>query len=408
MTAMFRQILGIVNLYVEDVIFDHSAILVHVRPTWRDPRCSGCGKRARGYDRRDLRTWRHLSLGKFPVYLLYARRRVECRRCGIRVELVPWAVGESRFSEEFEELVAYLAQITDKTQVTRITGISWKSVGAIAERVVTRKLDPERLDDLELIGVDEFSYRKYHRYITTVVDHQRQRVVWAAKGRSSEILEQFFDHLGPERCAKIRSITMDMSAAYINAAREALPNAEIVFDRFHVQQLVSKAVDEVRRTIVRELKGTEEARAVKKTRFILLKRSENLTAEERRKLSEVQKTNRRLYRAYLLKETLTQALEYSQPWRAEKALKEWLAWASRSRLEPFVKAARTLRQHLSGVTAYIQTRLTNGLVEGLNGKLRMIARRAYGFHSAGALISMLFLTCGGVELDPPLPPPTET
>ncbi|MBN1837797.1 MAG: transposase, partial [Spirochaetales bacterium] len=133
------------------------------------------------------------------------------------------------------------------------------------------------------------------------------------------------------------------------------------------------------------------------------KRPENLFPSERFRLSEVQRTNERLYRAYLLKETLAQALDYLQPARAEKALRAWLAWASRSRLRPFVRAARTIRKHFEGVLAYVKTRLTNGLVEGINNKLRMIARRAFGFHSAEPLIAMVFLTCGGIQLDPPLP-----
>jgi transposase len=147
----------------------------------------------------------------------------------------------------------------------------------------------------------------------------------------------------------------------------------------------------------------EEAAAIKKSRFVLLKNPWNLTRSQRSKLAEVQRTNRRLYRAYLLKETLARALDYRQPRRAERSLKEWLAWASRSQLQPFVKAARTIRKHLPGILAYIRTGLTNGLVEGLNAKVRMITRRAYGFHSHEALIGMVFLCCGGVHLDPPLP-----
>jgi transposase len=186
--------------------------------------------------------------------------------------------------------------------------------------------------------------------------------------------------------------------------RHALPNAEIVYDRFHVQRLVSDALDQVRRDLVRELGADpDEARAVKRTRFVLLMNPWNLSRAQRRKLSELQRTNQRLYRAYLLKETLAKALDYRQPRRAERLLRAWLDWASRSRLQPFVRAARTIRQHLAGILAYIRTRLSNGLVEGLNGKIRVVTRRAYGFHSHQALSAMIFLTCGGIHIDPPLP-----
>ncbi len=338
------------------------------------------------------------------VVLRYAPWRVECPQCGVRVEQVPWAPSGGRFSEAFEELAAYFAQITDKTQVTRLLGIAWETVGSIVARVVERRLDPERLVGLRRIGIDEFSYKKRHHYLTVVVDHDRGRVVWAGEGRSAEALDPFFEALGEEGCEAIEMVTIDLSAAYTKAVREKLPDAEIIYDRFHVQRLVSDALDEVRRELVRELASDpDEARAVKRTRFVLLMNPWNLSQSQRRKLSELQRSNQRLYRAYLLKETLAQALDYRQPWRAERALRAWLAWASRSRLQPFVKAARTIRKHLKGILAYIGTRLTNGLVEGLNNRIRMIARRAYGFHSHQALAAMIFLNCGGIHLNPPLP-----
>ena len=402
-TTVFRQLLGVTSLFVRSLTFGEAGLVLRVRPRWRKPRCGGCGRRAPGYDRLPERRWRHLGLGRTRIWLAYAPRRVDCRDCGIHAEQVPWAYPKSRFTKDFEELVAYLAQITDKTKVTELMRISWRTVGAIVERVVARNLDPTRLEGLRDIGVDEFSYRKRHRYLTTVVDHDRRRVVWAARGRSSDTLEAFFDELGEERCAKIECVTMDMAGGYIKAVEEGLPEAQIVFDRFHVQRLASDALDEVRRAQLRETRGTDEGRDLFKSRFALLKNPWNLNRKEKQKLSELQRTNAPIYRAYLLKETLAQALDYLQPWRAERAVRDWLAWASRSKLKPFVKAARTIRKHLDGVLAYFQARLTNGIVEGFNTKLRMIARRAFGFHSAEALISMLYLCSGGITLDPPLP-----
>jgi transposase len=177
----------------------------------------------------------------------------------------------------------------------------------------------------------------------------------------------------------------------------------VVFDRFHVQRLASDAVDAVRREQLRELRGTPEGKELFRSRFALWKNPWNLSKGEKRKLSAIERTNKPLYRAYLLKETLAKALEYKQPKRARDALRDWLSWASRSRLEPFVKTARTIREHFEGVVAYVEERVTNGVVEGMNTRLRMVARRAYGFHGAQALISMAFLCCGGVQLSPRLP-----
>jgi transposase len=282
-------------------------------------------------------------------------------------------------------------------------GISWRTVGSIVERIVAERLDPHRFNGLRRIGVDEFSYRKRHRYITVVVDHDTRRVIWAKEGKSSDTLASFFGELGPDRAASIEHVTMDMAGSYIKAVTEHVPQAEIVFDRFHVQRLASDAVDAVRRAQWREFKGTDEGKAIKGARFPLLKNPWNLTVPERRRLRDVQRTNAPLYRAYLLKEMLAKALDYLQPKRARRMLDAWLAWACRSRLEPFVKLANTIREHKESILAYIKHRLTNGVVEGINNRTRMVARRAYGFHSSAALISMLHLCSGGIELQPPLP-----
>lgn len=270
-TTLFRRVLGVISLLVCSVTFKEECLVLRVRPRWRKPRCGDCGRRAPGYDRLPERSWRHLGLGRVRIWLAYAPRRVECCDCGVRTEQVPWAHHGSRFTSDFEELVAYLAQSTDKTKVTELMGISWRTVGSIVERVVARNLDSTRLEGLRNIGVDEFSYRKHHRYITTIVDHDRRRVVWAAPGKTSDVLKAFFDQLGDEGRAQIECVTMDMAAGYIKAVEENLPQAQIVFDRFHVQRLVSDALDEVRRAQLREIRGTDEGRELFKSRFALLK-----------------------------------------------------------------------------------------------------------------------------------------
>jgi transposase len=287
--------------------------------------------------------------------------------------------------------------------VTKLLGIDWRTVGAIVRRVVDRKLDPSRFEGLRRIGVDEFSYRKRHRYLTVIVDHDRRRVVWAGEGKGAAALGRFFALIGPEACQQLETVTMDMSAGYQRAVLEHAPEATIVFDRFHVQKLASDAVDEVRRQVVREAGDSEFARAVKRSRWPLLKNAEDATEQDARKLSDIERDYKPLYRAYLLKEELRRALSWKQPWRARRELKRWIGWAARSRLKPFKRLSRTLRKHLVGIVAYVKLRLTNGLVEGINAKARMIARRAYGFNSAHALIAMIMLCSGGVILQPPLP-----
>jgi len=401
-TTVVRQLLGVTDHCVKGVSFAEEGLIVAVSSKWRRPRCGCCGKPGSIYDRRPVRRWRHLSLGKMRIFYEAEVRRVACAACGVKTEAVPWARHGSGFTRDLEELVAYLAQVTDKTAVTKLMGIAWRTVGTIVERVVAERIDPERLDGLVTIGIDELSFKKRHHYVTVVVDHLRRRIVWAKEGKDAETLGAFLTELGPERVAKLELATIDMSGAYQKALRDHAPHVEIIFDRFHVQRLVSEALDEVRREIVRELDGAE-AKAVKNTRYALLKNAWNLTTSQAQKLHEVQHNNKRLYRAYLLKETLALALDYAYPKRAERALREWLAWASRSKLAPMVKVARTIREHLEGILGYVRYKFTNAINEGFNRRARMVATRAYGFHGSKPLISMLFLCCGGIQLNPPLP-----
>jgi len=405
-TTVLRRVLGVSRTSVTGVDLEEKGLVVGVAPGNRRPRCGGCGRRAPGYDRVDVRDWRHLGIGSVRVWLRYAPRRVECSVCGVRVERVLWAASGSLFTLAFEEMVAYVAQGTDQTKVTKLMGIAWQTVGSIVERVVERCLDPERLKGLRTIDVDDFGYRKRHRHLTLVVDHVKKRVVWASKGRSAEVLKGFFDLLGPEGRSTISTVTVDLAGSYTKAIKNSVPWATICYDRFHVQKLASEAVDEVRRAEVNHAEDARAGREFKNSRFALLRNPWNLTKKDGEKLKVIQDTNQRLYRAYLLKKALRDALDCLLPERAMRKLREWMAWACRSQLKPFVRVAKTVRSHLSGVAAYLVSRQTNGFTEGINHRIRMIARRAFGFHSAEALSSMIFLNCGGIQLAPALPSPT--
>jgi transposase len=400
---LLRRMLGVKELVVRGARFEPHGVEVEVRPRQRRPRCGDCGRPSPGYDTAAPRLWRHLALGRTVFWLRYAPRRVQCREHGVRVERVPWAAHDSRFSAEFEEMTAWLAQRMDKTATCRLMGINWRTVGTIVQRLVTARLAASRLDELYIIGVDELSFRRHHEYVTVVVDHLKKRVVWVGEGKGEKTLQQFFDELGPERSQALTHVTMDLGAAYRAAVEDRAPQAQKVFDRFHVQKLASEAVDTVRRQEVGLLGEAPEGRALKKSRWALLKSPWNLTVRQGQKLSEVARTNRRVYRAYLLKESLAKGLDYRQRERAEQHLDCWAQWAAHSKLKPFVKLSRTIRRFKEGILAYTSTGLSNGLLEGLNNKIRLITRRAFGFHSAEALKAMIYLCCGGLSLTPPLP-----
>lgn len=288
----------------------------------------------------------------------------------------------------------------DRTASSRLLRVAWRTVGQIIGRVVARLGPADRLEGLEYVGIDELSYRRHHEYITCVVDHLEGKVVWAAEGKSAATVDTFFAALGPERAARLKGITIDMSGAYIDAVRRGAPQAQIIFDRFHVQRLAQDAVDEVRREQAQLLAGTPQASSLKRTRWALLKNPWNLSAAEGDKLADVQRTNRPLYRAYLLKVTLAEIFSRRQVEAARGKFVAWCGWAARSRLAPFKKLSKTIRRHLDGILAFIATGLSNGPTEGLNGKIRTLTRRAYGFHSARSLIRLIFLCCSGLTLRP--------
>lgn len=241
-----------------------------------------------------------------------------------------------------------------------------------------------------------------------VVDLVKGRVVWAHPGKNADTLLKFFAALGLSRCGEVELVAIDMSEAYIKGVGAAVPKAQLVFDRFHVRRLVHDALDAVRRQQV-GLFGTrtEAGQALKRTRWALQKSPWNLTELETAKLSHLQRANKALYRAYLLKESLAAILDGRQVNVARSKLEEWISWALRSRLEPFRKVAKTIRRHLEGILAYVQTGFSNGATEGLNGKIRTITRRSFGFHRPASLIALIYLCCSGLTLGPahanPLP-----
>jgi len=271
----------------------------------------------------------------------------------------------------------------------------------ILQRVVADKLDRGRLDGLQFIGVDEVSYGADHKFLTCVADHDQGSIVWAAEGRNAASLQAFFDGLTSEQKASIRAVSIDMSAGYEKAIRSehGVPHAQVCFDPFHVCQLGSKAVDQVRRDEYNQhgRSASGEGQWIKGTRYSLLKDTANQTAGQLLKLAEVVLANKRMYRAFLLGGELRYIYRLPKQEAAER-LDAWLAWASRSRLKPFVKLARTIRQHKPGVLAAIELGISNGRLEALNSKVRLISHRAYGFHSATALIAMIYLCCAGIQI----------
>ena len=399
-TTLFNKLLNLQGLWVTGFAFEGDDLVLFVQPRQRRTACPRCGKSQSGRRRSGKqRRWRHLGIWSRRVWIEAPIRRFRCRTCESTVtESVPWARHDSDFTRPFEDAVGLMAQRTDHTAVSQLFGIAWVTVGNIAERLIEELLDPGRLSNLRRIGVDEISFRKRHRYLTIVTDHDTGHVVWVAEGKTSDVLKGFFESLEPAVCNAIEIVTMDMSQAYQKAVRESLPNATIAFDHFHIAKLANEALNEVRRELAREARKSdpEAAKAIKGMRWPTAYGFENLPEKHLPSL-EFLRPNAPLGRAYLLKEQLLEVLR-SGPAGVVDGLQSWGAWASRSRLAPFVRLGRTIRKHFDGIRAFVEKRVSNARAEGINNKIRLLSHRAYGFHSAAPLIATVYLCCGGIEL----------
>jgi transposase len=392
---------------VEDVkIGDDGEVVVAARPVWRDrDRCGVCRRRCPGFDLGEgRRRWRALDLGTTLAFVEADAPRVRCAQHGVVVAAVPWARHRARFTRAFEDQTAWLAVNTSKSAVSELMRIAWRSVGGICERVVAeagREID--LLAGLRRIGIDEISHRKGQRYLTIVVDHDTGRLVWAAAGRDRKTVLAFFDALGENRCKQLDLVSCDMAAWIAGPVAERCPQAERCVDPFHVVQLATQALDEIRRHVwnqARKHGDAQEAKRLKGARFAVWKNPENLTGRQAAKLKQIQQTNKPLYRAYLLKEQLRQIYQVPAD-HATAILDSWLQWARRSRLASFVRLAKTITAHRAGILAAINNDLSNARIEQMNTQIRLITRRAYGFHSPNALIALAKLNLSG--LCPELP-----
>ena len=383
-TTALNRLLRLPGASVIDVSFAAEGVIVTVRLRRRRRVCSQCGQTGRLHlHGRRVKRWRHLDLGASRCVIECELRRLWCPDCGIYLEPVPWARPGAAHTRDFEDVIAWLAQQMAKTPITRLLHVGWATVGAIVERVVAEHLDERRLDGLVMIGCDEISYRRHQRYLTSIVDHNTGAIVWCSPGRNYATLQRFFAELG-ERRNSIKAISIDMSGGYEKAIRDNVPGAEVCFDPFHVVRLAQRAVDQVRRDEwnAHERSHTRQGRWIKGTRWSLLKAPDKQSIPQLALLGEVSVANKALYRAFLLKEELRLLYQLDDPRLAPAHLDAWLAWATRSRLRPFIKLARTIRRHRVGILAAIRLALSNGRLEGLNSRIRLISHRSFGFHSA--------------------------
>ncbi|WP_286143648.1 ISL3 family transposase [Mycobacterium sp. 1274756.6] len=372
---------------------------VSLRPKARLLRCP-CGKRSRSlYDRR-RRRWRHLDLSRARLWLVYDIRRIDCPNCGVTTEELPWARPGARHTRDFEDMVLWLAQRTDRTSVATLMRCAWETVTAIINRGVAELLDQRRLQTLYRIGVDEICYRHPHRYLTIVGDHDNGTVVDIQPGRSEQSLTNFYATQTDSALAQIEAVSMDVSRAYTSATTAAVPHAVICYDGFHIMQWVNRALDRVFAESIR-LPGhaTADWRAA---RWALRTGEDKLTDDKRALINQIARSNRRIGRAWTLKEQARDLYRYDhEPGAARRLLKAWITAAKRSRIPAFVALGKRFEVYFDPILAAIELRISNALIEGINSKIRLINARGYGHHSAQTLTSMIYLCLGGLQVTLP-------
>jgi transposase len=362
-------------------------------------RCGVCRHRCREvYDVRPRREWRDLAMRKLPLRLCYRPRRVECPRCGVRVEDFPWAEPWARVTTALANAVAVLARELSWQGTARQYGLNWKSVATIVKRAVWYGLEHRARPAVHVIGIDEVSRRKGQVYLTVVYDLERRVLLWVGEDRTEEAVRKFFtEEMGRRRCHTLRVVCMDMWAPFAKLVKDHAPQAQLLFDRFHIVKHLNDAVDAVRRQLWRRVTSQEKV-AVKGTRWLLLKNPWNLNDEQQERLSTLVRWNTPLVRAWYLKEAFQLFWGYKQPKRARDFLEKWMRSAMRSRLEPFKKFVGMLRSHLGGVLAWTKARVSNGAVEGMNNKIKSISHRSFGFRTAENFIAAIYHCCARLPL----------
>jgi len=357
-------------------------VFIELRPVAQSrPICAGCGQPGPVHQTevrwvRDLPCW-----GALTVLKLH-RRRVRCPACGPRLERLGWLAPHARVTTRLAESVARLCQMLPVAHVARWFALGWDAVKDIDKAHLERRLGPPDLDGLSVLAMDEFAIHSGHRYATVVADPRTRRVIWVGRGRSREAIRPFFELLGPARCARIEAVAMDMNGAYELEVRAHCPRAQVVFDLFHVVAKYGREViDRVRVDEANRLRHDKPARRViKGARWLLLRNRENLKRpEERVRLDELLEANRALALVHVLREDLKQLWTYRSRPAAARCWRDWLHRARDSGLAPLIRFAQRLQPYLHGILAHCQWPLHTSVLEGINNKIKVIKRMAYGF-----------------------------
>lgn len=377
------------------------ALIVEIKPRQNTKGiCPKCDKRRSTYDTQSVRLFEYVPLWGIPVYFRYAPRRTDCRTDGVLVEVMPWATGKEHMTKTYMIFLSRWARRLSWKETAEVFRTSWDSVYRAVKYVVEYGLKHREFSTVEQIGVDELQVFRGHKYLTLAyqIDKGRRRLLWSGSERKVKTLLKFFREFGSERSALLKYVCSDMWAPYLKVIRKKAPNALNILDRFHIMKKFNEAIDEVRRQEVRELKETGQEAVLINGRWVLLKRTENLTDRQVVRLKELLKTNLTSIKAYLMREDFQRFWAYHMPAWAEKFLEDWVTRTMHSNVEPMKKVAKMLRSHKNLILNWFRANgeLSSGVVEGLNNKAKLTIRKAYGFRSMDHLQIALYHTMGAL------------
>ena len=387
--------------WVEDA--KEPTIEAELRPRGNSrPICSGCGRRKPGYDRLSVRRFEFIPMWGIKVFFRYAPRRVDCPSCGIRVERMPWTKGKHRLTETYAWFLAGWARRLSWKEVAEAFRTTWDHVFCSVEMAVTWGREHRDLSGIEAIGIDEIQWQRGHKYLTLVyqIDAGCRRLLWIGKKRKVKTLLGFFRWFGKERTRELDYICSDMWKPYLKVIAKKAGHAIHILDRFHIMANLSKAIDKVRAQEAKELKEKGYDPVLTKSRWLLLKRPENLTEKQETKLADLLQYNLKSIRSYLLKEEFQLFWSYSSPYWAGQFLDKWCTKTMRSKIEPMKDIARSLRKHRPLLLNWFRAKgqFSSGIVEGFNNKAKLTTRKAYGFKTYHAAEIALYHALGALPV----------
>ncbi len=387
-------------LKIVDLQFRRDGTLVlGVKPFKNGARCPECGRRGQLLrSRPTARQWRDLPVAGREVVLCYFPREITCPTHGRTEETIPWAARHARVTYRFEYALLRLCQVMTQKAAAQLLHVPASTLSDQLHRSIERHRQGHRVRGLRVVGIDEVSYHKRHKYATLVYDLERSVVVWVGKGRGRATIDQFFDNqLSDYQKSRIHTGCCDMSEAYMGAIRAHCPNARLVLDRFHVVKALNDAVDQVRKEQWREA-SVADRKALKGLRWLLYRHSSSRSRRDTQTLKALERHNRRIYRAWRLKDEFEQLWDFSAPWAAMRFFKRWTTSALRSRLEPLRKFVATARRNQAGILAFVQTGVTNAVAEGINRIVKIVKNRASGFRHLHSFTDMIYLTVGDLDI----------